>query len=84
MTQLEQTIAERARAHLAGLQTFYAKAKAGTAVEDDRRDYQRNHAAMDALLELRHWRDSGMSEAGRDALLSVELEAAKALRDYCA
>lgn len=61
MTQLEQAIAERARAHLEGVQAFYAKAKAGTTVEDDLRDYRRNHAAMGALLELRHWRDSGMA-----------------------
>jgi hypothetical protein len=83
MTQLEQTITERARAHLAGVRAFYAKAKAGTAAEGDRDAYQRDHAAMNALLELAHWRDSGMSAEGRDALLAVEVEAAEALLDYC-
>lgn len=83
-TQLEQTITERARSHLGGVRAFYAKAKAGTAAEDDRHDYQRDHAAMNALLELSHWRDSGMSEAGRAMLFAVEVEAAEALRDYCA
>ncbi|ELQ8316869.1 TPA: hypothetical protein ACQRHU_005875 [Pseudomonas aeruginosa] len=83
MSQLEQTIVDRARAHLAGVSVFYIRAKAGTAEEVDRRGYERDHAAMNALLELGHWRDGGMSEAGRSALLAVEVEAAVALRDYC-
>lgn len=81
--QFDKTLVERARAHLGSVCAFYAKAKAGTAVEDDRREYQKNHAAMNALLELAHWRDSGLSEAGRKALLAVEVDAAAAFRDYC-
>jgi len=81
--QFDKTLVERARAHLDSVCAFYTKAKAGTAVEEDRCEYQRNHAAMNALLELAHWRDNGMSEAGRNALLAVEVEAAVALREYC-
>lgn len=84
MTQLEQTIFERARDHLAAVLAFYGKAKAGTVEEDDRHDYSRDHAALYALLEFGHLRDSGMSAEGRTALLVVEDDAAAALRDYCA
>lgn len=82
MTPLEKVITERARDHLAGVRAFYAKSKAGTAREDARNDYQKDHARLSALLELAHWRDNGMTAEGRDALLAVEIEAAAALLDY--
>lgn len=83
ISQLEQSLVERARGYLSGVQDFYTKAKLGTAGEQERRDYERDHAAMNALLKLGPCRDSGMSEVGRNALLAVEVEAAVALRDYC-
>ena len=61
MTQLEQTIAERARAHLAGLQAFYAKAKAGTAVSPVSQLQQGIHGGMVALVVAAVILDSGAS-----------------------
>lgn len=84
MIQLEQTIIARARDHLSAVRAFYTKIKAGTTDDDAQDDYRRDHAALYALLEFGHLRDSGMSAEGRTALLAVEDDAAAALRNHCA
>jgi len=78
MTQLEQTIIATAQRHLAAVQAFYAKFSAGTADNDDRDDYQGDHAALYALLEIGHLSESGMSPDGIAALQSIEDDATAA------
>ena len=80
MTQLEQTIIAIAQRHLAAVQAFYAKVCAGTADNDDRDDYQGDHAALYALLEIGHLSESGMSPEGVAALQSIENDATAAFR----
>jgi hypothetical protein len=80
MTQLEQTIISSAQRHLTAVQAFYAKTIAGTADNDDRDDYQGDHAALYALLEIGHLSESGMSPEGVAALQSIENDAAAAFR----
>jgi len=80
MTQLEQTIIATAQRHLAAVQAFYAKFSAGTADNDDRDDYQGDHAALYALLEIGHLSESGMSPDGIAALQSIEDDATAAFR----
>jgi hypothetical protein len=77
MTQLEQTIIERARGYLAGVRAFYAKVD--QADEHDREDFQNNHAGLTALLEFGHMNDCGMSPEGQAELLAIEADAAAAI-----
>lgn len=81
MNQLETTLIELARQHLAAVQAFYAKLQAGTADEEDRNDYGADHGALFALLELGHLADSGMSAEGAQALRVIEDEHAAAVRE---
>lgn len=76
MTQLEQTIIERARGYLSLVCAFYDKGD--SADEHDRDDFQSNHSGLTALLEFGHLADCGMSPEGQAELLAIEAEAAEA------
>lgn len=83
MIHLEQTIIACALDHLRAVKAFYRENETGT-TGDAQIDYQRDHTALYALLELGHLRDSGMSPEGSAALLAVEEDAATSFRCHCA
>lgn len=81
MSKLEQALIDRAKDFMADVLDFYAKEKAGTASDEDRYNFHADHAALSALLEFGHMRDSGMSDEGRSSLSDIERAAVAPLQE---
>lgn len=74
MTELEQTIVANAQQELAAVLVFYRDKAAGIA-EEDFNDawltFLGHFHAMNALTQIAHQAESGLSEESRKALLQV-------------
>ncbi|MGY8832497.1 MAG: hypothetical protein ACKVIS_23780, partial [Pseudomonadales bacterium] len=68
LPQLEQTIIQSATNRFEAVMSYFEKIKDGTADQDDGEQFNRDYAALSAVLELGSLRDGGMSLAGRAIL----------------
>ncbi|MCU9527494.1 nucleotidyltransferase family protein [Pseudomonas mosselii] len=72
MTKLETTLLNLAHQHLAELFCLYELGSDGKARPEDQEGFVQINAALDALLELSHLPDSGMSEEAVTRMLEVK------------
>ena len=72
MTKLETTLLNLAHQHLAWVISFLELGSRGQVRPEDEEEFLKCGAALDALLELGHLADSGMSEGAVKRMLEVE------------
>ncbi|WP_212734613.1 nucleotidyltransferase family protein [Pseudomonas asiatica] len=72
MTKLETTLLNLAHQHLAGLFCLYELGSDGKVRTEDQENFVQINAALDALLELCHLPDSGMSEEAVTRMLEIK------------
>lgn len=80
MTKLETTLLNLAHQHLAGIICLLEVGSGGKVRAEDEESFLQSSAALDALLELGHLADSGMSEEAVKRMLEVEKKHAALLR----
>ena len=80
LPQLEQTIIQSATNRFEAVMSYFEKIKDGTADQDDGEQFNRDYAALSAVLELGSLRDGGMSLAGRAILRKLEEDSRAAYR----